>query len=177
MTHKLHQILAVETGEKNRATKRTTELYKLIKKTGLFKGFVRTYKPRNDEDIRLPDERTEVQYTVKDVVNSLINEGQAKLWDLTATRDWGNTHARADIVVGDQVLVENAPVPFLLFLEQRLNDLYTFVSNLPVLDKAQKWDYDKDNQLYRSRNPVETIKTQKVQAPLVKYEATPDHPA
>ena len=172
---KLHQVIAVETGEKTRARNSATSLYKLIQKPALFNGLVRTYQPRDAEGVVYPPESTEVQYRVSEVVKQFV-ESQSRLWDLTATKDVGNTVATATLKFGGAE-IPNLPVPYLLFLEQRLNDLHTFVENLPLLNKSQKWDFDEDNRLYRSAKPFESIKTQKQQAALVKYEATEHHPA
>lgn len=49
------------------------------------------------------------------------------LFDVTATKDWANCEARADVTVDGWVLVSAVPVSCLLFLEKRLTDIYAFV--------------------------------------------------
>lgn len=59
-----------------------------------------------------------------------------RLFDVTATKDWANRTAAADVVVDGTVLLAQVPVPYLLFLEKQLTDMHTFVRKLPVLDAS-----------------------------------------
>ncbi len=99
-----------------------------------------------------------------------------ELMDVTASKDYANCHARADVVVEGQTLVKDAPVPFLLFLEKHLTDLHTFVDKLPNLDSADDWVSDPNSGLYKTA-PIATHRTKKVQKPIVLYDATDKHPA
>jgi hypothetical protein len=45
-------------------------------------------------------------------------------------------------VLDGKVVLKDAPVPFLLFLEKNLLDLQTVVGKVPTLDKAEEWHFD-----------------------------------
>src|SRR5262249_36542841 len=99
-----------------------------------------------------------------------------RLFDVTATKDWANCVARADIVVDSRTIAAGVPVAHLLFLEKQLVDLHTFVKKLPVLDAAESWVRDDSTDSWRTE-PVRTIRTKKVPRNHVKAEATDKHPA
>jgi hypothetical protein len=176
---KLCQVIAIEKGVKSREQKKITELHRLSDNPGLFTGLVKTFSPRFEEGhenhVRLPDERQRVQARVEDVLDE-AGAVLSELFDIEATKDFGNTAAKANVVVDGNVLVEGAPTTYLLFLEKQLNDIYTFIGKLPELDEAFEWETDPSTGLRRT-NPFETVKTKKVQKALVLYDATPEHPA
>lgn len=95
---------------------------------------------------------------------------------MTATKDWTNCVAHADIVVDGQTVASEVPVTYLLFLEKQLVDLHTFVKKLPVLDAAESWVRDESTDSWRTES-VRTIRTKKVPRNHVKAEATDKHPA
>jgi hypothetical protein len=98
------------------------------------------------------------------------------LFDVTITKDIGNTAAVADIVVDGQTIKSAVPTTTLLFLEKQLHDVLTFVSKLPVLDPAKDWDYDPNVGYFRTP-AAETTRTKKVPKNHVRAEATNNHPA
>ncbi len=172
---KLHQIVAVESSEKTRFERTRTKIYNGLDKDSLFKGMVRKYRPIEEDGDELPDERQEVQLTAQEAIKK-FETATSRLIDLTATKDYGNAVARADVKVGDTVIIKDAPVPFLLFLEKQLVDLETFIRRMPTLDRARRWTHDENTGLYESE-PEERRSTSKVQKPIVLYDATPEHPA
>jgi hypothetical protein len=99
-----------------------------------------------------------------------------RLFDVTATKDWTNCVARADVVVDGRTIAAQVPVTYLLFLEKQLVDLHTFVRKLPVLDAAESWNYDSSADCFAT-DPVQTLRTRKVPRNHVKAEATEKHPA
>ena len=84
----------------------------------------------------------------------------------------------ASVTVDGVVLVADAPVTYLLFLEKQLTDMHTFVSKLPVLDPSEAWLPAKDpvTDCWQTE-AAETTKTKKVPRNHVKAEATDKHPA
>ncbi|MHC4346346.1 MAG: DUF7873 family protein, partial [Planctomycetota bacterium] len=82
----------------------------------------------------------------------------------------------ADILVGAGCIAKNVPVAVLLFLEKQLAGLRTLASELPTLptDKVWSWDAAKNCWVTEAE---QSVKTQKVIEPIVKYDATPEHPA
>lgn len=172
---KLNQIIAVEKGVKSATTRELTAVYRTLGKPALLQGITRDYKPNNDEGERLPSERTKVQTTADKALDAAA-ETLTRLFDVTATKDFGNQGASADVVVDGNVLVANAPVPFLLFLEKQLTDLHTFVQGLPVLDPSESWVYDENSGSFRTE-VSQTTRTKKIPRNHVKAEATDRHPA
>ena len=141
----------------------------------MLSGLSRTYRPKTEDGDHLPPESTRIQlrsHEVIQAVSSLLTE----LFDITATKDWGNCEARADVVVDGDVLVEKAPVTYLLFLEKQLSDLKTFVEKLPALDPSENWHLDEATDCWATE-PVETTRTKKIPRNHVKAEATEHHPA
>lgn len=172
----LHQIIAIEPGVKSKATKALTETYRFLGKPAIFAGLSRTYQPKDDEGDTLPAESTLVQKTVAEILDQTALD-LTRLFDVTITKEVGNTIAKADIILDNgDVLLADVPVTYLLFLENKLTDLFTFVSSLPTLDPAQHWTLDSNTGLYVA-DVVETTRTKKVLKAFVKAEATDKHPA
>jgi hypothetical protein len=172
---KLNQIIAVEKGVKSRVYGEITEMHKVSQKPELFNGFVKTYRKKDEDGEDYPQERKKAQMAA-DAMLSKAAALLTELFDVTATKDWGNRHAVADVEVDGQVLIKDAPVPFLLFLEKQIADLHTFVEKVPVLDETDDWMKDDASGLYKTA-PTTTHRTKKVQKPVVLYEATKEHPA
>jgi hypothetical protein len=172
---KLSQIVAIEKGVKSSAQRDLTSAHRLSQVPQPLMGIERTYQPRVEGDETLPPESTRVQHTVEDI-NDEVRKTLVRLFDVTATKDWANTQAKADVVVDGETLVPAAPVPYLLFLEKTLTDLRTYVSKLPTLDPAEEWTADDEPNVYRTP-PVQTARTKKVLKPVVLYQATDKHPA
>lgn len=172
---KLNQIVALEKGLKGRTTNAITEIHRTLGRSGQFNGFHRNYLPKDEEGEQLPAEGQIVQATVKQQLDA-ASELLTRLFDVVAVKEWGNMHATAHVRLGERVLVENAPVPYLLFLEKMLTDWRTLVTNLPLLDPAQVWEYDADNGCYRTA-PSLTNRSKKVPRVLQLAPATDRHPA
>lgn len=171
---KLNQIIAVEKGVKSRSERELTEAHHGLKKADLIGGITRTYAPLADDGERFPDEVKRVQVHVEDVVASTASI-LVDLFDITATKDFANTHALADVVVDGTVLVAQAPVTYLLWLEKRLTLIHEFVKELPVLSDDAEWNKDA-NGVWAT--PAEkTHKTKKLPRAFEKAAATDKHPA
>jgi hypothetical protein len=152
----LNQILAIEKGVKATAARVLTDAYQQLQKPAPLTGILRSYRPRDDEGERLPEERTEVKVRV--------GEELAKV------------RAKSDIVVDGQTLLTDVPVTTMLTLEKQLQDLRTFVAKLPILDIGERWTWDDDAKAYVTA-PRETTRTKKVMRNHVLAEATDKHPA
>jgi len=175
MTAKLNQIIAIEKGIKTSSFQEITEAHHLLQKTTALAGISRTYQPKDEEGEQFPPEFTRVQVTADSVIKTTA-KSLTKLFDITATKDWANCEAKADIVVDGKALLTGVPSTYLLFLEKQLVDLHTFVKKLPVLDAAETWTFDAASDGYVTE-PVQTVKTKKVPRNHVKAEATEKHPA
>jgi len=172
---KLNQIIAIEKGIKSRVYGELTDLNKAIQKPELFNGFQKTYLKRDDEGEDLPAEKKRVQFSAAEVL-SRAERIISELMEVTARKDWTNCAANASVKIDDKVIIPNAPVSFLLFLEKQLTDLRTFVGNLPILDEGDNWSKDENSGLFKAET-TKTHRTRKVQKPIVLFPATPEHPA
>jgi hypothetical protein len=172
---KLNQIIAIEKSIKAKSYSEISELHKAIQKPELFNGFSKNYQKKDEAGEDLPSESKRVQYTTDDVLRTL-NRKTVELLNVTARKDYTNCSAKASVVVEGKTLITDAPVSYLLFLEKQLNDLHTFISCLPVLDPNEEWGKDANSGLFKSKEIV-THRTKKVVRPIVKYDATPEHPA
>lgn len=172
---RLNQIIAVEKGVKSRSFQEITEAHQSLQKQSLLSGIARTYRPKDEEGEQFPPESTRVQLKGDDVIREVV-ASLTRLFDVTATKDWANTQARADIVVDGNTLLSQVPATFLLFLEKQLVDIHTFIKKLPVLDASETWQFDPAADCWATE-PVQTVKTKKVPRNHVKAEATDKHPA
>ena len=95
-------------------------------------GFVRTYTPKDDDGVQLPPEIKRVQYSANAAMQDMVY-ALRDLFNIVASKDWANTKAKSNVEVDGNVLLQDVPVTFLLFLEKQMDDLYTFIKELPVL--------------------------------------------
>lgn len=172
---KLNQIIAVEKGVKSKAHQDLTAAHHGLQKPALLAGISRTYQAKDEEGEQLPPESTRVQVKAEDVLRETAKT-LTRLFDVTATKDWANCAARADVTVDGRVLVSDVPVAYLLFLEKQLTDINTFVRKLPVLDASESWTQDPSTDAWKTE-AVRTLRTKKVPRNHVKAEATEKHPA
>jgi hypothetical protein len=175
MSNILHQIIAVHKGVAAQTLSAISEVHKLNQKLDLFAGQTREYKPKNDDGDKLPSENTVVQRNAIDVFKN-ASKILGKLFDSTAKRDYTNSVAKADVEIDGRILLKDAPVTHLLFLEKQAVDIRTLVTEIPVLDPAHRWERDVNSNLYRS-NPIETVKTAKDEQHITVVQATKEHPA
>lgn len=138
-------------------------------------GISRTYRPKDEDGDLLPPESTKLQVNAEDALRDAV-DAFAKLFAVTLEKDGTNLQALADVVVDGQVLLNNVPVPYLLFLEKQLVDIKTMVSKLPVLDPSEDWQYEDAAGAWASA-PVETTRTKKIPRNHIKAAATDKHPA
>ncbi len=172
---RLNQIIAVEKGTKSRSFQDLTEAHHLLQKPALLSGIARTYRPKDEEGEQLPPESTKVQVKAEEIIRKTV-EVMTALFDVTATKDWANCKAKADVVVDGTTLLKDVPATYLLFLEKQLVDLHTFIKKLPALDASETWTYDASADSWATE-PVQTVRTKKIPRNHVKAEATEKHPA
>lgn len=172
---KLNQIIAVLNGKKTQSQKDLTEIYKKLQKPALFEGISRTYQSLDEDGESQPPEQKNVQFTARSAMQD-ARRALGDLFDVTATQDWNNCDAKSDVVVNNVTLLEQVPVTYLLFLERQLTDLHTFVTQIPTLDPAERWQWDANADCYASQ-PFTTNRTKKTPRSHVLYESTKEHPA
>lgn len=171
---KLNQVIAIMQGKKTRAERFLTQAHHGWAKDRI-SGINRSYKPIDEDGERLPPEHRNVQLLVDTMLDKVSGE-LAEYYDAVATQEGGNTHAQASVNVNGSVILNSVPVTVLLFLERQLANLHTFVGNIPELPSDRKWNWDEGKNCYVA-DSEQTVKTQKVPTPIVKYEATKEHPA
>lgn len=172
---KLNQILAIEKETKTSAFRDLTEAHHSLMRQAQLTGIARSYRPKNEEDETLPAEATKVQVKATEVI-AQVRASLTKLFDVTATKEWANTSAKASIELDGAVFLADVPVTYLLFLEKQLTDLHTFVKKLPELDAAETWAHDPAQDCWATE-PIQTHRTKKIPRNHVKAEATDKHPA
>lgn len=171
---RLNQVIAIEKGIKTKRERELTELYKQVQHPHLFDGFSKTYDPKDTDGEQFPAEVKRVQTTGEQVIKDMVRI-MTELVDVSATREFANTQARADVVIDGKTILKDVPVGYLLFLEKQLNDVHTLIKTIPTLDPAQDWKPDA-NGMQRT-TPSTTGRTKKVQKAIVLYPATDKHPA
>lgn len=172
---KLNQIIAIEKSIKSQTMRELTDAHQTLQKPALLTGIARTYRPLDDDGEQYPPESTRVQVKSDEVI-AQTSDILAKLFDITATKDWANGEARADVVIDGETILDNVPVTYLLFLEKQLTDLHTFIKKLPVLDASEIWSFDESQDVWATE-PIQTTKTKKIPRNHVKAVATTEHPA
>lgn len=172
---KLNQILAIEKGIKTRTYGEITELHKKSQKPDLFNGFDKKYRKLHEDGTDYPPEQKKVQYLAQDVLAQAIvlwTEG----FDVSASKDWANRQAVAHVEIDGVMIIQDAPVTFLLYLEKQLLDIRKFVESLQVLDSSDEWKRDDTSGMFKTAT-VSTHRTAKVQRALVLHPPTEQHPA
>ncbi len=172
---KLNQVLAKENNVKKRVHEEKTYYHHNLKPATM-NGVDRTYLPKTEADEQLPPERQKVQFKYVDVLSTL-NNSLNDLFDITASKDYTNCSALADIVVNGETLLKQVPTTFLLFLEKELKDLETFVAKMPELDDSESnWTFNEQTNTFHSTESFRQT-TKKLQRAIVLYDATKEHPA
>ena len=180
---KLCAIVAVVNGKKVRTQKEVTNVYHMFQKP-VFDGLLKTFIPSaesTDADGRpvasdsFPDEKKKVVYSVKQALKD-IKTALSDTLDVTASQDYANCKAKADVVVDGAVVLPQVPVTHLLWLEKQLVDLRTNLNAIPTLDPKEDWAWD-SNVSANATQPEFVNKTKKLQKVLVRYPATVEHPA
>lgn len=178
----LGQVVAIEADVRKATLRELTDAHRALGKPVLIEGLEQTYQKRFEEGADLPPEGNQVQYTVKEMIDA-TRASLIRMFDATAARDYTNAGVGigdgapvADVVVEDIVLVENAPVPYLLWLEKQLDDLMTFARKLPTHDPSTTWELEDPRGVYRSA-PVRTSRTTPEPRSIVVVPPTGPHPA
>lgn len=172
---KLNAVIAVEKSIKSMTNREETDIYHKFQKQDLFNGFSKTYTPKDEEGEVYAPENKKVVCNAADMLIELSNT-LTNLFDITLTKDTGNTIAKADIIVDGITIASNVPSTFIVFLEKKLNDIRTNINSIPTLDINEDWIKDTNSDLYKTES-IETNKMKKVPMRFVKYEATKEHPA
>jgi hypothetical protein len=171
----LNQIVAVRQGVQARTHAGITKAHHDAQKAAPMSGLSRVYSPKDELGDQQPPESTRVQIRTHDLVTD-FSRHLSDFLDVSATLDWGNCTAKADVVVDGHLVIKDAPITFLMFLEKQLTDVRTFFQKLQTLDPSENWQWDQANGWWRS-DPQARNSTKKVRRNHVKTDATDKHPA
>jgi hypothetical protein len=176
---KLHELLAVEKELEDAAKKILRECETTFsKKDYLFKGRIRQ-TAIFDSDVPAPADIVEV---VTETVGGKIRYVAPyveRTIDAALQKELTNQSAIGTIDI-DGKKFEDLPATFLLGLEKRLVLLRETMSHMPTLPPGRDYVRDETSEhkeIYKSKSPLETYKTEKNFKPVVLYEATKEHPA
>jgi len=175
-TPRLHQILAIESNIRNQTKKNITAAHHGLQKNELLFGLSKTYDALDEDGEDLPEENKLLQLRAPEVLRQCA-EAFTELFDITAARDFANCTAKADVVLEDgSILLSEVPATYLLWLEKQLDDLHTFVSKLPILPSDAEWDFDDQQNCFKSPE-IRTARKLKKPYPLVLHPGNDKHPA
>lgn len=172
---KLHQLLAIEKGEKTRANREISNLHKRSQKPELYQGRNSTYRPFDEDGDPQPDKNQLVQLRGEEVLEGVRN-AMTRIYDIIATRDVANQETKATVTVDGKVIMEDVPVSYLIYMEKCLDDEETQIRKMPTLPTNVEWKWDDNRNLFVT-DPVKTYRTAKIDKVIVKAEATKEHPA
>lgn len=177
----LSQVVAQRPDIQKRTSRLLTDAHHALLVPALLEGNSGQYEPKVDGGEELPEEFKAVTVTVREMVKQ-TREALVDLFNITAARDFTNGPgigldggAVADVVVDGTVLVTDAPVPYLLWLERQLDDIRTFVDKLPTQDPGITWELYEDRGVYRSAAEVK-IRQVNVPKTHVLFEPTEHQP-
>jgi hypothetical protein len=173
----LGQVVAIEADIRKASARKLTDAYHALDKPALLEGLTGDYEPAVDGGEQLPSEGTRVQATVEEMIEA-TRETLAQLYDITAARDFTNSSgtAKADVIVGDQTLIADVPVPYLLWLDRQLDDLHAFVTRIPTHSPSTLWTMSEARGVYAS-TPVKTARQVQQHKVITLAPATDKHQA
>lgn len=175
---KLHELLAVESNLKGQADKTRNELKSTFeKKPHLFAQKLSVFQSTDEGVPPATEEQLDLQTSVAQELKWLSGILAPALNTSYAVAE-GNTVARADVKIGEKVILQAVPATALLELEKRVSELHDLIGSIKTLDPAKgfKPDTDKGAGIYKAREDVRT-RTKKIVKPIVLYPATTEHPA
>lgn len=171
---KLHQILAVAQGTKQRSQQALTAFYHRVQKSEPFDGVVKTYRPKDDEGEQLPGEGKRVQLDAAVLLQELKAQ-LAPMYKIVGEVDRTNQVAAASVIIDGKVILADVPVATLLWLEKQLADMRTVFNTLPTLNPEFVWERDDTTGVWTTAERV-TVRSKKIPRNHVKAAATDKHP-
>ena len=181
---RLHELLAAEKTPTAAWHHMLGETMKKFKNAAhYFEGHSKSLKmieetPANSAIEAQAREEKPVATTVLDTLEYALDVfGKAE--DLQFQKNSTNRHAVGTVSIEGEITLTDMPVDELLGLEARLAKIRELIDAVPTLDASRHWVHD-DNagaNVWSTRYPEETTKTEKQLVPIVMHEATVEHPA
>lgn len=139
----LHELLAVEPELAKDAQDALGSILDKFARPDQFLGQSRRYQSWEDEGTKFPPDDKNLPTTIPEELGSLFIK--LKAWyDASMQKEVTNQKARADVVIGDEVIFKGLAATALLNLEKKLLDLGKILAQIPVLDTASNWRYDEN---------------------------------
>jgi hypothetical protein len=184
----LHEILSVEAGLESKAKTLIQGAITTFKnRVDSFKGSLRITEmfgktEANAAELSAIEEADKQEILVVDSVPNSLNyflSSVAEWYDILYCKEMGNQQAKASVEINGVVIVENAPVGFLMAMEKRLVELRGVFLECPTLDASVSWVLDDTYSIPHVYVSPETagVKTAKSTIPVILYQATDKHPA
>lgn len=181
---KLHELLAAEktpTGAWNQLYEDTLKKFKNV--SHFFDGHSKSLAmieegPANKNIEDQAREEKPVTTTVYDTLEYALDIfGKAE--DLQYQKNETNRQATGTVLWRGEPLLIDMPVDELLGLEARLTKLKLLYAEVPTLDATKHWDQAANigQNVWMTKFPEETTKTDKQIIPLILKDATKEHPA
>jgi hypothetical protein len=159
---KLHQVIAIARGVAAESERDLGQVLSIIAVGGEsdpLTGTERVYDPVEADGEQFPPVSRRVQVTIPELLE-LTQKSLTRLFDVQYTREFGNTFARADVVLDGVTLLSDVPAGYLLFLETQIAMLVSkLVDKLPQLNPAVAWDDADDPTLPRGVRKAAPRKT------------------
>jgi hypothetical protein len=176
----LSELLAIEQDKKQKLHSTIGQLIQLFtKKESLLEGYKKTFLHTKDAQLGGEPqvlETREAAYTLKQVLEeAFLAIGAGIDYSISKEESLANPAARTDLFIGE-VYIGNFSAPALQALETILHRIKEMYLVLPTLDPTQIWEKAEGEVFWKSLGEKK-IKMQKTPKALVKYEATPQHPA
>ena len=178
----LHQTLAVIDSLKKEADQVKGTLEKMFTSPELFCERKKTFQFFDDER----QEKQKGEFDEYQKMATTVGEGlahfataQSNFIDALACREVTNQEARADIVVDGTVLVKDAPVSFLIKLEEHFTALKGVYDKIPTLYAGANWvaDTGKGEGIWYLATEEIRTKKEKMMKTVLLHPADENHPA
>ena len=173
----LHQLLAFESDEVNRAKKVLEEAKDTFSTKQIhFDGKYRTYHPDSDDGDMVDNEYKDIVTTVEKKV-AYVSRMVSKAMDVVLTKEETNASgtARAELVV-DGICFGSFSATSLLYLEKTLSEIRRVYEAMPTLQPGKTWIFNKDLDIYETPQSI-TYRNIKEIVPIILTPATDKFPA
>ena len=184
---KLHELLAALGDAEARSNMVQSEASETFsKRANHFMGGHKTLKMFDEKDAHLEPANEQHQELTTTVGAKLkyIQRDIARWWDAFLQKEATNQEAKADLVVGGEVIAKDLPAAFFLGMEKELKALRKVYEQIPTLQPGVKWEKDttlsaQDNSkgVYRNANPGKKLKTKQTVEHKIMVPQDQYHPA
>jgi len=176
---KLHELIAVRSGQKTQAAKTLGDLaHTFEKKQHHFTASTMAFTPSEENSSTVVEKKLDLQTTVKGELE-WVRTFLAKSVDAGNAVNFGNLVAKADVVLeSGETILRNIPATTLLELEDFVEELRKLVAVIPTLDPVKGFspDPDRGKGVYAAR-VVTKVRTKKSKKVYVLHPPTKEHPA